>query len=191
MLGQLKIVNFCQIWEIWSKLWNLLKIVKSSKNCEILLKLWCLMCSKTTKVGMVWFEFGIVNQWMNKSISKVGIVLLGQLKNISRSANAVQCHNWLSGTKDCHEFRFSIVRTVRTVITVITVSNVTNLKIVKIAKIVLKIVIKNCYQKLSKICLIKCLKSHKSPGSLCSVVKSISDWMSECEWQGHLLGCSE
>ena len=183
MLGQLKIVNFCQIWEIWSKLWDLLKIVKSSKNCEILLKLWLF--------GMVLFEFGIVNQWMNKSISKVGIVLLGQLKNISRSANAVQCHNWLLGTKDCHEFRFSIVRTDRTVITVITVSNVTSLKIVKIAKIVLKIVIKNCYQKLSKICLIKCLKSHKSPGSLCSVVKSISDLMSECEWQGHLLGCSE
>ena len=85
---------------------------------------------------------------MNKSISKVGIVLLGQLKNISRSANAVQCHNWLLGTKDCHEFRFSIVRTDRTVITVITVSNVTSLKIVKIAKIVLKIVIKNCHQKL-------------------------------------------
>ena len=30
-------------------------------------------------------------------------------KNIARIANAVQCHNRLSGNKDCHEFRFSIV----------------------------------------------------------------------------------
>ncbi len=33
-------------------------------------------------------------------------------KNIARIANAVQCHNWLSGNNDCHEFRFSIVRIV-------------------------------------------------------------------------------
>ena len=32
--------------------------------------------------------------------------------NIARIANAVQCHSYLSGTKDCHEFRFSIVRIV-------------------------------------------------------------------------------
>ena len=33
-------------------------------------------------------------------------------KNIARIANAVQCHNQLSGNKDCHEFGFSIVRIV-------------------------------------------------------------------------------
>ena len=32
--------------------------------------------------------------------------------NIARIANAVHCHSWLSGNKDCHEFRFSIVRIV-------------------------------------------------------------------------------
>ena len=50
--------------------------------------------------------------------------------NIARIANAVQCHSWLSGNKDCHEFRFSILRIV------ISVSIVTSLqdcfKIVKI-----------------------------------------------------------
>ena len=33
-------------------------------------------------------------------------------KNIARIANAVHCHSELSGIKDCHEFRFSIVRIV-------------------------------------------------------------------------------
>ena len=41
-------------------------------------------------------------------------------KNIARLANAVQCCNKLSDNKDCHEFRFSIVRIV------ISVSNVTS-----------------------------------------------------------------
>ena len=36
-----------------------------------------------------------------------------------------------------------------------------------------KIVIKNCHQKLSSTSLIKCLKGHKSLGSLCSVVNSV------------------
>ena len=40
-------------------------------------------------------------------------------KNIARIANAVQCHSWLSGDKDCHEFRFSIVRIVISVSIVI------------------------------------------------------------------------
>ena len=41
---------------------------------------------------------------------------------IARIANAVHCHSWLSGNKDCHEFRFSIVRIV------ISVSIVTSLQ---------------------------------------------------------------
>ena len=41
--------------------------------------------------------------------------------NIARIANAVQCHNWLSDNKDCHGFRFSIIRIV------ISVSKVTSL----------------------------------------------------------------
>ena len=43
-----------------------------------------------------------------------------QSQNLPRIANAVQCHNWLSGDKDCHESRFSIVSSV------ISVSDVTN-----------------------------------------------------------------
>ena len=60
---------------------------------------------------------------------------------MARIANAVQCHNLLSGNKDCHEFRFSIVKTV------INVSNVPSLQ-----DCLFKIV-KNCLscQKLSKI----------------------------------------
>ena len=42
--------------------------------------------------------------------------------NIARIANAAQCHSLLSGNKDCHEFRFLIVRIV------ISVSNVTSLQ---------------------------------------------------------------
>ena len=48
-------------------------------------------------------------------------------RNIARIANAIQCHNWLSGTKAVmtHEFRFSIVRII------ISVSNVTSPRIVQ------------------------------------------------------------
>ena len=37
---------------------------------------------------------------------------MDKLKNIARIANAVHCHSWFSCNKDCHEFRFSIVRIV-------------------------------------------------------------------------------
>ena len=43
-------------------------------------------------------------------------------QDIARIGNAVHCHSWLSGKKDCHEFRFSIVRIV------ISVSIVTSLQ---------------------------------------------------------------
>ena len=36
--------------------------------------------AKTTKVGMVWYEFNIVNESMNELMKEVGIELLGQLK---------------------------------------------------------------------------------------------------------------
>ena len=39
--------------------------------------------AKTTKVGMVWYEFNIVNESINESVTKVGIELLGQLKSYS------------------------------------------------------------------------------------------------------------
>ena len=38
--------------------------------------------AKTTKVGMVWYEFNIVNESISESVTKVGIELLGQLKTI-------------------------------------------------------------------------------------------------------------
>ena len=40
--------------------------------------------AKTTKVGMVWYEFNIVNESINESVTKVGIELLGQLKIMSK-----------------------------------------------------------------------------------------------------------
>ena len=63
-------------------------------------------------------------------------------RNITRIANAVQCHN------DCHESRFSIVNIV------ISVSNVTNPYYHYYhknchRKLSSKIVIKNCHKKLS------------------------------------------
>ena len=63
--------------------------------------------------------------------------------NIARIANAVQCHNQLSVTKDCHEFRFSNVRTV------ISVSSVTSLQDC-LFKIVSTVSVVKNYQKLSK-----------------------------------------
>ena len=36
-------------------------------------------------------------------------VYLAPFVNIARIANAVHCHSLLSGYKDCHELRFSIV----------------------------------------------------------------------------------
>ena len=124
-------------------------------------------------------------------------------KNIARIANTVQCHNYLSGNKDCYETRFSIVSIV------ISVSNITSHKLkispkknchqklssklviknshqnchrnwhqklsskIVIKKLSSKIVIKSCLQKLSSTSLIKCLKGHKSQRSPCSVVKTL------------------
>ena len=42
-------------------------------------------------------------------------------ENIARIANAVHCHSLLSGNKNCHEFKFSIVRIV------MSISNATSL----------------------------------------------------------------
>ena len=70
--------------------------------------------------------------------------------NIARIANAVHCNSKLSGNKDCHEFRFSIVRIVTNV------SNVTSGGLGGWGGA------RSCLL----ITLIKCLKGHKSLGSL-------------------------
>ena len=65
-----------------------------------------------------------------------------------------------------------------------------NVKIVNIVKKIVKMLVRSCFL----ITLIKCLKGHKSLGSLCNV-KSKSQWVSEwvsesvSQWQGHLLSC--
>ena len=46
------------------------------------------------------------------------INLYSILINIARIANAVHCHSWLSRNKNCHEFKFSIVRIVISVLNV-------------------------------------------------------------------------
>ena len=94
--------------------------------------------------------------------------------NIARIANAVHCHNLLSDYKDCHEFRFSIVRIV---------ISVTNPRIVCLYCCC-------CLQNLNifgnsgnlpKVWLIKCLKSHKSGRS---VVKTlIVSWVRHTDRQ--------
>ena len=43
--------------------------------------------AKTTKVGMVWYEFNIVNESINESVTKVGIELLGQLREAFKKKN--------------------------------------------------------------------------------------------------------
>ena len=69
-------------------------------------------------------EFLKRSYWLSKS-SNFSIFFKSKMwrhKNIARIANAVHCHSWLSGNKNCHEFRFSIVRIV------ISVSIVTSLQ---------------------------------------------------------------
>ena len=58
--------------------------------------------------------------------------------NMARVANAVQCHSYLSGNKECHEFRFSIVRIVISVSIVISLQDC-----FKIFSTIVKIVKKN------------------------------------------------
>ena len=48
--------------------------------------------AKTTKVGMVWYEFNIVNESINESVTKVGIELLGQLKIIMTTIYILAIH---------------------------------------------------------------------------------------------------
>ena len=75
--------------------------------------------------------------------AQASLLQTAELKvNIARIANAVQCHNQLSDNKDCHDFRFSIVRIV------ISVSNVTSLRIVFVS------VVNNYHN---------CHKCHKNP----------------------------
>ena len=57
-----------------------------------------------------------------------------------------------------------------------------------------KFVIKNCHLKMSSTSLIKCLKGHKSLGSLCSDVKTlivslVGPTRRPSKGQGHLLSC--
>ena len=58
--------------------------------------------------------------------------------NIARIANAVQCHSSLSGNKDCHEFRFSIVKIV------ISVSNVSSVVFVVVIVFVVVVIFRRC-----------------------------------------------
>jgi len=118
----------------------------------------------------------------------------------------VHCHSWLSGNKDCHEFRFSIVRIV------INVSIVTSLQDCLVSQIYLykcisqnvfvklylsKCICQNVFFSCLSISLIKCLKGQKCQGLVFnvknqkwlrhSVTQSVSQWVSQ--WQGHLLSC--
>ena len=89
------------------------------------------------------------------------------IKNIAKIANAVQCHSWLSGNKNCHEFRFSIVRIV------ISVSKFTGLWDCLCHCLCHFLCICNCIlvgQVMSPHHSDKYLKGHKSPGLLVEVV---------------------
>ena len=65
--------------------------------------------AKTTKVGMVWYEFNIVNESINESVTKVGIELLGQLKTqmIECNCNCLDPH---CGLLDCCCIQLRFVR---------------------------------------------------------------------------------
>ena len=63
-------------------------------------------CRNVAKSGHQLFKCANLCQSVKISVTE---------ENIARIANAVQCHNLLSNNKDCHEFRFSIVRIVNSV----------------------------------------------------------------------------
>ena len=78
-------------------------------------------------------EYGHLRTFDHLTLSQIfcfSLSIESEKENIARIANAVQCHNLLSDYKDCHEFRFSIVRIV---------ISVTNPRIVFIAVVVSKI----------------------------------------------------
>ena len=84
----------------------------------------CLVVLKTFSVShtfLFWHQGAILDLWPLKHLIRV-MRRHDLTKNIARIANAVHCHSWWSGNKDCHEFRFSIVRIV------ISVSIVTSLQ---------------------------------------------------------------
>ena len=88
------------------------------------------MCRRSGALPLPHFSWNSwhIHTYLEKISEKKKINLCEVLKivcysvNIARIANAVQCHSWLSGNKDCHVFRFSIVRIV------ISVSIVTSLQ---------------------------------------------------------------
>ena len=55
--GLLEIVKFCQNWDIWSKLWNLVEIVKFGWSCKIWL--WNLAKIGSTPISFAMFRFGL------------------------------------------------------------------------------------------------------------------------------------
>ena len=57
--------------------------------------------AKTTKVGMVWYEFNIVNESINESVTKVGIELLGQLKTKQMQQMQLKQTNTTKQIKKC------------------------------------------------------------------------------------------
>ena len=77
--------------------------------------------------------------------------------NIARIANSVHYHSYLSGNKDCHEFRFSIVRIVISVSNVISFWDCFCLCLCH-CRCHCLFLATSC----SLITLIKCLKGHKS-----------------------------
>ena len=140
------------------------------------------MCFESTTQPLAKIKIEV---WFFSFFSTTSVFL-----NIARIANAVQCHSWLSGNKDCHQFRFSIVRIV------ISVSIVTSLQ--------------DCFNRCLR-CL-GCLKCHfhchchcychchchchchcqVSRVAFCMSKVKVREWVSEwvSEWQGHPLSCS-
>ena len=118
MLNPVKIVKSCQICEILLKLWNSVEIVKFCQICEILSNCVEIMMSehcvrhctlimvcgivlgkaKMTKVGMVWYEFNIVNESMNEWMN---------LQGRYRAARAAKKTNIKFGPVKCKYLSFS------------------------------------------------------------------------------------
>ena len=116
------------MWSFFSKIWkfsenhvfsslrsNVSKVTSLKGHSVMLWRLW--LSSKGQTMSPI--ELFCTAK---KTKTKKGKQLKRWKANIARIANAVQCHNWLSGNNDCHEFWFSIVRIV------IGVSNVTSLQ---------------------------------------------------------------
>ena len=107
------LLQFCLIWSLnkevnvcWDAFW--IRVYHHSFHWRIPKSRINNLDSSLEGLYLYIFQNNIKKCWKGDPERLKALVM----KNIAGIANAVQCHSWLSGNKDCHKFRLSIVRIV-------------------------------------------------------------------------------